>query len=166
MKTAVYPGSFDPITNGHLDIIGRAQDLFDKLIILVAKSHEKKPLFSIEERVEMAKAAVEKYGDRVEVAQWGGLTTDYAREKKISCIVRGVRSSVDFRLEQTLANLNYELFPECETLLLCCRAEYRDVSSRVVKEIALHGGPIAKFVPSSVETALTQKLKNQKESSG
>lgn len=161
MRTAVYPGSFDPLTLGHLDIIDRAQVFFDKVYILVAKSFDKKPLFSVEERSEMVKIAVEKFGDQVEVVEWGGLTVDFMKEYKVSTIVRGVRSSVDFRMEQTLANVNNELFSDCETMLLCCRPQFRDLSSRLVKEIAMHGGELSKFVPAHVEKAIKEKINKQ-----
>lgn len=159
MKTAVYPGSFDPLTNGHLDVIVRAQDFFDKLFVLVAKSFDKNPLFTSEERVEMIKASLKSYGDSIEVVEWSGLTVDFVKEYKVDCIVRGVRSSMDFRMEQSLANINRELLADCETLLLCCRPEFRDVSSRLVKEIAGHQGDVSKFVPEHVRKALVAKMK-------
>lgn len=161
MKTAVYPGSFDPLTLGHLDIIDRAQVFFDKVYILVAKSFDKKPMFSSEERSEMMRQAVEKFGDHVEVIEWGGLTVDFMKEYKVQNIVRGVRSSVDFRMEQTLANVNTELFSDCETVLLCCRPQFRDLSSRLVKEIAVHEGELSKFVPPHVEKAIKQKISDK-----
>lgn len=158
MKKAVYPGSFDPLTNGHLDVIERAQNFFDKLYILVAKSFDKKPLFSANERINLIKEAVSKFEGDIEVVEWSGLTVDFMKEHKIECIVRGIRSSDDFRMEQTLANVNHELYPECETMLLCCRPQFRDVSSRLVKEIAMYGGDVNKFVPVNVEKALTVKM--------
>lgn len=158
MKTAVYPGSFDPVTFGHLDVIKRAQNFFDKLYILVAVSFEKKPLFNAEERALMLKDLV---NENVEVIIWDGLTADFVKEKNVDCIIRGVRSSVDFRMEQTLANVNLELNEKCETLLFCCRPEYRDVSSRLVKEIASHGGSVEKFVPENVLEKLSLKINNK-----
>ena len=160
MKTAVYPGSFDPITNGHLDVIERAQSFFDKLYILTAHSFDKSPLFSIEERLGLIEKSTAPFKSKVEVVTWSGLTVDFVKEHKVDCIVRGVRSSVDFRAEQTLANVNHELYSDCETLLLCCRPAYRDLSSRLVKEIAHHGGNIDKFVPEHVSQALKFKFKN------
>lgn len=159
MKSAVYPGSFDPVTYGHLDILKRAQNFFDQLYILVAKSPDKKPMFSVEERIELLN---EHVAGNVEIVGWDGLTVDFVREKNVGCIVRGVRSSVDFRMEQTLANVNYELNSNCETLLFCCRPEYRDLSSRLVKEIGWHGGPLDKFVPDNVRTKIQEKLKTLK----
>ncbi|MGH1467758.1 MAG: pantetheine-phosphate adenylyltransferase [Bdellovibrionales bacterium] len=162
MKFAVYPGSFDPLTKGHIDIIERAQGFFDKLYILVAKSFDKKPIFTVEERVALIRESVAQmdftFKDKIEVIEWSGLTVDFAKEHDVSCIVRGVRSSVDFQMEQTLANVNHELFPGCETLLLCCRPQFRDLSSRLVKEIAQHKGSISKFVPEHVEKALALRI--------
>ena len=159
MKTAVYPGSFDPLTNGHLDVIERAQSFFDKLYILVAHSIDKSPLFTTDERLEMIKSATKPFQGKVEVKAWSGLTVDFVEENNIRAIIRGVRSSEDFRAEQTLANVNYTLRPECETLLFCCRPEYKDISSRLVKEIAYHGGGVEKFVPEHISAALTSKFK-------
>jgi pantetheine-phosphate adenylyltransferase len=158
MKTAVYPGSFDPITNGHLDVVERAQSFFDKLYILVAHSFDKTPLFTTKERIKLIEESTAKYTGKIEIVSWTGLTVDFLKKNNVDCIVRGVRSSVDFRAEQTLANVNYELYPDCETLLLCSRPSFRDVSSRLVKEIAHHGGGIEKFVPSNVSKALKLKF--------
>lgn len=166
MKTAVYPGSFDPITNGHLDVVERAQSFFDKLYILVAHSFDKKSLFSTEERVALIKGATSKFSGKIEIVSWSGLTVDFVKQNKIDCIVRGVRSTVDFRAEQTLANVNYELHSDCETVLLCCRPAYRDLSSRLVKEIAHHGGDIEKFVPVQVSRELKLKYQNIKNIKG
>lgn len=159
MKKAVYPGSFDPLTYGHMDIISRAEKFFDKLYILVAQSYDKKALFSFDERVHMIKKSLAERNIEAEVVGWSGLTVDFVKENQVDCIVRGVRSSVDFRSEQTLANVNSKLYEPCETLLFCCKPEFRDVSSRMVKEIALHGGELSGFVSPSVEEKLKQKFK-------
>lgn len=162
MEAAVYPGSFDPLTNGHLDVIKRAQGFFDTLYVLVAKSFDKKSLFSAEERLKLIKESVSEFDEKIKVVEWSGLTVDFAKEHDVKYIVRGVRSSVDFRMEQTLANINHELYPGCETLLLCCRPEFRDVSSRLVKEIAMYDGKtrsLDKFVPANVQKALTERMK-------
>lgn len=159
MKTAVYPGSYDPLTIGHLDIIKRASFFFDKLYVLVAESFDKTPLFSLEERLHFIKESLKESGvEGVEVTSFSGLTVDFVRSHHIDCIVRGVRSSVDFRAEQTLANINSKLYVDCETLLFCSRPEYRDVSSSVAKEVAKHGGDLSSFVPNSVIKKLKEKF--------
>lgn len=159
MKTAVYPGSFDPLTQGHLDIIKRASFFFDKVYILLAESFEKKPLFTLEERQNLLKESLAEEGiEGVEVLSSSGLTVDFMKTHKVDCIVRGVRSSVDFRAEQTLANINSKLYVDCETVLFCSRPEFRDVSSSVVKEVAKHGGDLTMFVPKCVEKKLKEKF--------
>jgi len=161
MKTAVYPGSFDPITKGHLDVVERAQSFFDKLYILVAHSFDKSPLFTQQERLELIQQTTSGFKGPIEIVSWSGLTVDFVKQNQIDCVIRGVRSSSDFRAEQTLANVNYELYSGCETLLLCCRPEYRYLSSRLVKEIASHGGDISKFVSPCVAEALQKKKIDQ-----
>ncbi len=163
MKRAVYPGSFDPLTNGHIDIIERAHRFFDKLYILVAQPFNKNLIFTVKERVKLIQETVAKLDlldkNKVDVIGWPGLTIDFVKEYKVNCIVRGARSSVDFRAEQALANVNYEMFSDCETLLLCCRPQFRDLSSRLVKEIAMYKGSVLKFVPEHIEDALVLKIK-------
>jgi pantetheine-phosphate adenylyltransferase len=158
MKTAVYPGSFDPPTKGHIDVIERAARFFDHLYVLVAESYDKNPMFLAEERKKMLETALpESVLSKVEVVVWSGLTVNFVKEKEVDGIIRGVRSTVDFRDEQTLANINSKLYKNCETLLFCCRPEYRDVSSRIVKEVAKHGGALDEFVPDYVKQKLLEK---------
>ncbi len=162
MKRGVYPGSFDPLTNGHIDIIERGHKFFDKLYILVAKPFDKVPLFTVKERVKFIQEAVANLSllnrDRIHVIGWPGLTIDFVKEYKVNCILRGVRSFIDFSREQTLANVNYELSSHCETLLLCCRPEFGNLSSKLVKEIVMHKGSVLKFVPKHIEEALVLKM--------
>ena len=158
MTTAVYPGSFDPPTKGHIDVIERAGRFFDHLYVLVAESYDKSPTFSAEERKAMLLEAIpESTASKIEVVVWSGLTVNFVKEHQVDGIIRGVRSTVDFRDEQTLANINSKLYKNCETLLFCCRPEYRDVSSRIVKEVAKHGGDLDEFVPSLVKKKLLEK---------
>jgi len=159
MKTAVYPGSFDPPTKGHVDVIERASRFFDHLYVLVAESFDKNPVFSAEERKKMLEKSLPKStASKIEVVIWEGLTVNFLKERKVDGIIRGVRSTVDFRDEQTLANINSKLYDDCETLLFCCRPEYRDVSSRIVKEVAKHGGDLDEFVPDYVKQKLLERF--------
>ena len=159
MKTAVYPGSFDPPTKGHIDVIERAARFFDHLYVLVAESYDKNPMFSAEERKKMLQEALPPSSSKIEIIIWEGLTVNFVKERGVDGIIRGVRSTVDFRDEQTLANINSKLYKNCETLLFCCRPEYRDVSSRIVKEVAKHGGDLDEFVPNYVKQKLLEVYK-------
>ena len=162
MKTAAYPGSFDPPTKGHIDVIERAACFFDYLYVLVAESYDKNPMFNAKERKKMLEEALfhKSAASKIEVVIWSDLTVNFVKEHKVNGIIRGVRSTVDFRDEQTLANINSKLYKNCETLLFCCRPEYRDVSSRIVKEVAKHGGDLDEFVPDYVRQKLLEKYKN------
>ena len=161
MKTAVYPGSFDPPTKGHIDVIERAGQFFDHLYVLVAESHDKDLMFTAEERKAMLEEALQKSTAlQIEVVVWSGLTVNFVKERKVDGIIRGVRSTVDFRDEQALANINSKLYKNCETLLFCCKSEYRDVSSRMVKEVAKYGGDLDEFVSNYVKQKLLEKYSN------
>lgn len=157
MKTAIYPGSFDPITNGHLDVVRRATALFDRVIVAVAENPEKHPLFTPAERVRLVRAAVRNLRG-VEVEHFTGLLVAYARRKKAVAIIRGLRAVSDFEYELQFALMNRKLAPDVETIFLAPKAEYTFVSSRMIKEIARLGGRIGCFVPPEVETALRRKL--------
>lgn len=160
---AVYPGSFDPITLGHLDIIERASHLFEHLTVLVSTSYEKQAYFTAEERIEMIKKAIQSLGlKNVDVDTWDGLTAYYMEKHNMTLMVRGVRSSQDFRQEQTLANINLEMNKKLDTVLFCCRPEFRDVSSRSIKELAHFKGPYEKFVPDFVSQAFQKKFNEKK----
>jgi pantetheine-phosphate adenylyltransferase len=158
MRTvAVYPGSFDPITNGHLDVIQRAATMFDRIIVAVAHHTEKTPMFTVQERVALARAAVRNLRN-VAVEDFGGLLVAYARQKKATVVVRGLRAVSDFEFEFQMALVNRKLGPQIETIFLVPKDEYIFISSRLVKEIAQLGGDVSDFVPRNVEKALRHKL--------
>lgn len=184
MRIAVYPGSFDPVTNGHLDIICRARNLFDQLIAAVLINPEKTPLFSAEERVRMLEESLEEFertrpggtGSRggirgspgtaetvpsgeVKVEIFEGLLVRFLEEKKASCIVRGLRAVSDFEYEFQMALMNRELAPHIETVFLMTSHHYAFLSSSLVKEVASFGGGVSGLVPLSVERRLQEKCK-------
>ena len=162
MKAAIYPGSFDPVTNGHLDIVERAAKLFDKLYVAVLINPEKHTLFSVEERVSLLKATTAQYPN-VEVVSFGGLLAQYARDKGIKVIVKGLRALSDFEYEFQMALTNKSLNPELETIFLTTSAENMYLSSSVVRQVAGFGGEVTKFVPDCVSKALNDKLKMEDE---
>jgi pantetheine-phosphate adenylyltransferase len=158
-RIAVYPGSFDPITNGHLDIIERARKLCDRLILAVLVNDEKKPLFSVAERIRMIRANVASgSGGRVEAEKFSGLLVDFAKEAKAQMIVRGLRAMSDFEYEFQMALMNRRLEPRIETVFLMAKEEYSYVSSRLVKEVARLGGDIRSLTPPGVTKALRAKF--------
>ncbi|MBO4214404.1 MAG: pantetheine-phosphate adenylyltransferase [Lachnospiraceae bacterium] len=158
MAVAIYPGSFDPVTNGHLDIIKRASGLFDKLYVGVLSNSSKNPLFSIDNRVTMIKEAV---GDipNVEVVSYNGLLVDYCKTNNITAIVRGLRAITDFDYELQIAQTNRVMEPSIDTVFLTTSLEYAYLSSSIVKEIASYHGKIDKLVPENVRLALEAKYK-------
>lgn len=162
MRTAIYPGSFDPVTFGHIDIIKRASAMVDKLIIGVLRNSAKTPLFSVEERVNMLRE-VTKGIDNIEIRSFEGLLIDFAREMDAHIIVRGLRAVTDFEYELQLAQTNKTVYPEIDTLFLVTSVEYSYLSSSVVREVASYSGDISKFVPSCVTKKLKDKF-NGKES--
>jgi pantetheine-phosphate adenylyltransferase len=157
-KTAVYPGSFDPITIGHIDIIKRVSQIFDHTIVLVSNSNDKKYLFSVEERADFVQRAVE--GTNIKVDIHTGLTTEFMKKNNAQVIVRGLRAVADFEYEGTLANMNYRLAPEIETFMIFSRPEYYFISSRGVKELARNRGELGGLVPDFLKSILTDKLGN------
>ena len=157
MKIAVYPGSFDPITNGHLDIVRRAAQMFDRVIVAVAIDTEKTPLFSVAARRRLAAEAVKGLRN-VSVETFRGLLIQYARRKCATAIVRGLRAVSDFEFEFQLALMNRKLDPRIETIFLMPKDEYTFISSRLVKEIGELGGKVSDFVPRGVEHAMRRKF--------
>ncbi|MGC9971444.1 MAG: pantetheine-phosphate adenylyltransferase [Bryobacteraceae bacterium] len=154
---AVYPGSFDPITNGHLDLVERGARLCDRLIVAVLGNENKQPLFTVEERMEMLREAVADYPN-VEVDTFGGLLVDYARHKGATAIVRGIRAISDYEYELQMALMNRRLCPEVETVFLMAGEAYSFISSRIVKEVIRLGGNLAGLVPPSVEVRLRNRV--------
>ena len=158
MRTVIYPGSFDPLTNGHLDVVERASKLFDRIIVAVAANADKQPMFTQAERKRQITAAV-KPMKNVEVAAFQGLLVDFAEAHQAQAIIRGLRAVSDFEFEFQLALMNRKLKEEIETIFMMPRESYTFLSSRLVKEIAGLGGEIGAFVPANVKRALKRKLK-------
>ena len=157
MRRAIYPGSFDPVTNGHLDVIERAAKLFDEVIVAVAVNSQKQPLFTTEERLELLRETTVAHGGRVRLAQLEGLLVDYARTVEAGAIIRGLRAVSDFEFEFQMALMNRKLEANVETIFLMPKEEYTYLSSRIIKEIARLGGDVASFVPECVSKALQGK---------
>ncbi|MCC7517814.1 MAG: pantetheine-phosphate adenylyltransferase [Verrucomicrobiae bacterium] len=153
---AIYPGSFDPLTNGHLDVLRRASRLFDKVILAIAHETEKRPLFTVQERVELAREAVCGL-ENVRVEEFKQLLVDYVQEKGACVIVRGLRAVSDFEVEFQMALMNRNLAPTVETIFLMPRDSYSYLSSRMTKQIAQLGGDISPFVMPHIEKALRRK---------
>ncbi len=154
---AIYPGSFDPITNGHLDVIERGSRLFDRLIVSILGNDEKEPLFSVEERMEMLREVLARYSN-VEVDHFEGLLVDYAAARGATVLLRGIRAISDYEKELQMALMNRRLRPEIETLFLMAGEAYSFISSRLVKEVIGLGGNIAGLVPPAVEARLRQRF--------
>lgn len=157
MRTVVYPGSFDPLTNGHLDVLQRAARMFDRVIVAVARNDSKTPLFSLAERAELVRGATRNLHN-VETEYFDGLLVDYVVQRGAHAIVRGLRAVSDFEFEFQLALMNRKLNEHVETLFLMPKDTYSFLSSRLVKEIATLGGDVSQFVPTNVQIALQAKL--------
>ena len=161
MRTVIYPGSFDPVTNGHLDVIQRAAKLFDRVIVAVAENDGKHPLFTLTERAALVRQAV-RHLPHVEADVFEGLLVEYCVRRKAEAIIRGLRAVSDFEFEFQLALMNRKLNEKVETIFMMPKDTYTFLSSRMVKEIARLGGDVSAFVPRHVQVALRKKLKPRK----
>ncbi|MEO8440247.1 MAG: pantetheine-phosphate adenylyltransferase [Spartobacteria bacterium] len=157
MRRAIYPGSFDPVTNGHLDVIERARKLFDEVVVAVAHNDQKQALFTLEERLEFLRELTAPVAG-VRVAAFQGLLVEFAVEQKACAVVRGLRAVSDFEFEFQMALMNRKLEAAVETIFLMPKEDYTYLSSRIVKEIARLGGNVGHFVPPSVAKGLARKL--------
>ncbi len=160
MRTVVYPGTFDPITNGHLDVITRALNLFDKVIVAVAENPDKVPLFTVEERLELIREAVKELSN-IELDHFSGLAVNYARDKGACAIIRGLRAISDFEIEFQMALMNRHMDQNVATVFLMPHDRYTHLNSSIIREIAGMGGDISDFVPPVVEKALNEKYRHE-----
>ena len=158
MKTAVYPGTFDPVTYGHLDVILRASKLFDCVIVGVLHNSSKSPLFSVEERVNMIKS-ITSHLENIEVRSFDGLLVDFVHQCRADVIVRGLRAITDFEYELQMAQTNRIMSPELDTLFLTTSLEYAYLSSTILKEVAHFGGDLSKFAPAEITDAVIEKIR-------
>jgi len=159
MKTVICPGSFDPVTKGHMDIIERASKLFDKVIVAVLNNAVKHPSFTIEERIELLRETT-KHLDNIEISTFDGLLVDFAKQRGASAVVKGLRAVTDFEYEFQMSMINKKLCPEIETIFLNTSQEYMYLSSSVVKQIAAAGGDISLFVPEEIRDKIVDRLLN------
>jgi pantetheine-phosphate adenylyltransferase len=157
-RTVIYPGTFDPITNGHVDLVERASRLFDRVVVAIAYSEKKTPLFSLDERVELCASALGAIGN-VEVRGFSNLLTEFAKSCGARCVLRGLRAVADFEYEFQLANMNRAIYPEFESIFLTPAEHLSYISSSLVREIASLGGDVTPFVPPVVSAALTERFR-------
>lgn len=158
--SAVYPGTFDPVTRGHEDLVRRAASIFDRVIVAIAANPNKAPMFDVHERVELARGVLADCAN-VEVMGYSGLTVDFARDHGVNVIIRGLRAVSDFEFEFQLANMGRHLNPQVETLFLTPKENFTFISSTIVREIATLGGDVAPFVHPLVKAAFVAKLRRQ-----
>lgn len=154
---AIYPGTFDPVTNGHTDLVQRASKLFSKVVVAVARSQDKEPFFNLDERIHLAQEVLAEFGN-VEVCGFRTLLVEFMREKKATVIIRGLRAVSDFEYEFQLASMNRHLRDDVETVFLTPAEQYSYISSSLVREIARLGGDISPFVPANVVAAIKEKI--------
>ncbi len=157
MKTVIYPGTFDPITNGHIDLVERAARLFDRVVLAIAYSEKKSPLFSLEERIALCERSL-THLENIEVCGFRNLLTDFAQSRGARCVLRGLRAVADFEYEFQLANMNRAMYPEFESVFLTPSEHLSYISSSLVREIASLDGDISPFVPAHVAAALKGKF--------
>lgn len=157
MTTALCPGSFDPPTNGHIDVIERTSRYFDRLVVAVIANPSKDPLFTTEEREELLREAL-SHVDNLEVTTFNGLLVDFARERDIHVVVKGLRAVSDFEYELQMAQMNSELYPEMDTMFVAAKPDWAFLSSSLVKEVARYGGPIEGLVPEGVAKAVQKRF--------
>jgi pantetheine-phosphate adenylyltransferase len=160
MRTAIYPGTFDPVTKGHLDIIRRASKLFDRIVVAVAENENKHPLFTRDERKRLLEKSIQAIHN-VEVQEFEGLLADYAQKMKAVAVIRGLRAISDFEYEFQMALINRKLKPDLETVFLMPSEEYTYINSSIVKEVARLGGEIRCFLPEAAANALAAKLNRE-----
>ena len=158
---AIYPGSFDPLTNGHLDLISRGSRLFDRLIIAILNNTQKQPLFPVDERIQMVRAITAHF-QNIEVDSFDGLLADYAAQRGANAILRGIRAISDYETELQMALLNRRMRPETETIFLMAGEEFSFISSRMIKEIVTLGGDVSSFVPKVVAERLRARFPAQR----
>lgn len=159
MKVAIYPGSFDPVTYGHIDIIKRSIKIFDHLIVAILSNVKKKSLFTLNERVKMLKTIL-KNMKKVEIGSFDGLLVDYMKKREATILIRGLRAVSDFEYEFQMAHMNHKLYPEMETIFMMTGEEYSYISSQLVKEVFSLGGDVSFFVPPLVVKRLKEKIKS------
>lgn len=161
MRVAIFPGTFDPPTLGHIDVVARACGVFDRVVVAILKNPAKKPLFALEERAMMLREACQPYR-AVEIDMFDGLLTDYATKRGACAIVRGIRNTVDFDYELQMAGMNRHLAPAIDTVFLATSAQYAHISSSLVRDIVTFGGSLQGLVPSSVEAAVAERRTTQR----
>lgn len=161
MVKAIYPGTFDPITNGHIDLVERSATLFDQVVVAIATSARKQPLFELAQRIELAEKAL-AHLPNVTIEGFSGLLADYAKSHNAKVLIRGVRAVADFEYEYQLAAVNRKLNPELESVLLTPGMDHAHISSTIVRDVAAHYGDVSSFVPKVVQEALEQKYPKSK----